>query len=141
MTNNGKVKVTQYDILLAEDNPDDALLMELALKESDILGNLVIAKNGKIAIKLLKDLIDNERKLPDLIFLDVNLPLINGLDVLKEIKENKSMSEIPIIVFTSSDSTQDMNYSYEQGAELYIRKPNNINEYKIIMQQIKEHFF
>ena len=138
---NTKLKQKTIDILLVEDNPDDVFLTELAIKESDIQGSLTLANNGKAALEILNDTVDIREKLPDLILLDINLPKINGLEVLKKIKSNKLTASIPIVVFTSSDTMSDMKSSYESGADLYIRKPNSIQEYKKIMKYIAEHRF
>lgn len=138
---NANLKSKTIDILLVEDNPDDIFLTELAIKESDIKGSFTLANNGKAALEILNDTVSTGEKLPDLILLDINLPKVNGLEVLKEIKSNKSTSSIPTIIFTSSDAMSDMRSSYENGAELYIRKPNNIQEYKKIMKYIVENSF
>ena len=138
---NAELKSKTLDILLVEDNPDDVLLTELAIKESDIQGSFTLANNGKAALEILNDTVNTGERLPDLILLDINLPKVNGLEVLKEIKSNKSTSSIPTVVFTSSDAMSDMRSSYENGAELYIRKPNNIQEYKKIMKYIVENSF
>ena len=135
------IKLKTIDILLVEDNPDDVLLTELAIKESNIQGLLTLANNGKAALEILNDTVSTGEKLPDLILLDINLPKVNGLQVLREIKSNKSTSSIPTIVFTSSDAMSDMKSSYEKGADLYIRKPNNIQEYRKIMRYIVENSF
>ena len=138
---NAELKSKTLDILLVEDNPDDVLLTELAIKESNIQGLLTLANNGKAALEILNDTVSTGEKLPDLILLDINLPKVNGLQVLREIKSNKSTSSIPTVVFTSSDAMSDMRSSYENSAELYIRKPNNIHEYKKIMKFIVENSF
>ena len=138
---NTNLKLKTMDILLVEDNPDDIFLTELAIKESEIHGSFTLANNGKAALEILNDTVSTGEKLPDLILLDINLPKINGLEVLKEIKSNKPTSLIPTIIFTSSDAMSDMRASYENGADLYIRKPNNIQEYKKIMKYIVENSF
>lgn len=133
-------KTKSIDIFLVEDNEDDVLLMELALKSTGIKANTLVSNTGKVAMSVLKGLIKKD-KVPDLIFLDINLPLVNGHEILKEIKSSPKTKSIPTVVFTSSDNPSDMKYSYECGADLYIKKPNNINEYRIIMSQVIEHFF
>lgn len=131
--------MTKYNILLIEDNQDDVFLIDLGLKESGIKTNLTVINNGKTATAFINNVINSNMKLPDLIILDINLPLINGLDVLKEFKSRKELSLIPTVVFTSSDSKSDMNFCYRHKAELFIKKPNNINDFKKIMLTIKEH--
>ena len=127
------------DILLIEDNSDDIYLIGIALKELNINHSLKVINNGKVALDFLINQKKNNNFLPDLILLDINLPMINGLDVLKKIKINKNTSNIPTVIFTSSDSALDVNYSYRTGADLFVRKPNNINNLKEINKYINEY--
>lgn len=125
----------EINIILVEDNKDDIYLIELALKSLETKSNLFPFNTGSLALQYLKDLINDKKELPDLIMLDVNLPKITGLDILKKIKQNKIVGKIPIVVFTSSDSASDMEYCYENGADLYLLKPNNINDFKEVINQ------
>ena len=134
-------KAKLIDILLIEDNKDDVYLTELAVRESNIEGSFLVVNNGKTAIQLLSGLMNENKKLPDLILLDVNLPKITGIEVLKWIKAQEKMINIPTVVFTSSDSMSDMKYCYENGADLFVRKPNNINDLRNVIQYIKTHCF
>jgi CheY-like chemotaxis protein len=134
-----KLSNKSLDIVVIEDNPDDVFLIELAIKKANIKSCTSVFNNGEEAISYLAKLIDEKVKLPDLILLDINLPKITGLEVLKKIKSNKSLKSIPTIIFTSSDSPSDMNYSYKNGADLYVRKPNNINDFKEVMEYIKNY--
>ena len=127
---------SSFDILVIEDNPDDVFLIELAIKKANIKSCISVFNNGEEAISYLTKLIDEKAKLPDLILLDINLPKITGLEVLKKIKFIKS---IFTVVFTSSDSTSDMNSCYSNGADLYIKKPNDINSFKEVMIYIKNY--
>ena len=125
-----------YDILLIEDNSDDVFLIELAIKKANIKSNISVVNNGEEGVSYLMKLVNEKEKLPNLILLDINLPKVTGLEVLKKIKSNKSIKAVPTVVFTSSDSSSDMNYCYQNGANFYIRKPNNINDFKKIMAHI-----
>lgn len=136
-----KIKEKEIEILLIEDNPDDVLLTELASKDAGINGKFEVVNNGKSAIEHLTNIISMGKAFPDLILLDINLPVVNGFEVLKLIKSNQVTSSIPTVVFTSSDSISDMKYSYEHGADLFIRKPNNINDFKEVMKYIKNQCF
>ncbi|MBI3589877.1 MAG: response regulator [Candidatus Melainabacteria bacterium] len=131
----------EINILLVEDNQDDVLLTQLAAGECNINGNFLVVNNGKTALQLLDSLVDEMKKLPDLIMLDINLPKVTGIEVLKYIKSCEYTSSIPTIIFTSSDSMSDMKYCYELGADLFIRKPNSIGDFKEIMQYIKNYCF
>lgn len=136
-----KNKEKTLDILLIDDNQDDVLLVKLAAKECNIGGEFLVVNNGKSAILLLETLVSDEKNLPDLIILDINIPKINGIEVLRYIKSNEFIKSIPTIVFTSSDSVTDMKYCYESGADLYLRKPNNIEGFREIMKYIKSFCF
>ena len=128
-----------WNIFVIEDNPDDVFLIELAIKKANINSSISVVNNGEDAISFLNKLIKVKEKLPDLILLDINLPKIKGLEVLQNIKSNKFIKLIPAVVFTSSDSSSDMNYCYQNGVDLYIRKPNNIRDFKEIMLYIKNY--
>ena len=129
--------INPLSILIIEDNQDDVFLTELAIKECNINSEFSVVKNGEAAIELLESFIHKNKSLPDLIFLDINLPRINGLEVLKNIKSNNITKSIPAIVLTSSDLQSDMKYSYENGADLFIKKPNDINSFKDVVEFIK----
>ena len=129
----------EIDILLVEDSQDDIFLTDLAIKKADINGDLVVASNGKIAIQLLVNYVKTGKKLPDLILLDINLPKVSGLEVLKHIKSDIATSSIPTVMLTSSNLVSDMTDSYRNGAELYIKKLNNINDFKETIKFVKEY--
>ncbi|MBI2996453.1 MAG: response regulator [Candidatus Melainabacteria bacterium] len=128
-------------ILLVEDNNDDIVLIKLALEDSKINSNLLVANNGKAALDLLNNIVESQSKLPDIILIDINLPKMSGLEVLNKIKSKTITSHVPVVIFTSSDSISDMKYCYQNGADLFIRKPNNIKDLKEIMLYIKEYSF
>ena len=136
-----KTKNRLLNILLIEDNQNDILLIRIALEKSGIKANLNTVTNGEDAVNYLNEIIGKKETLPDLILLDINLPKITGLEVLKKIKVNKSTRSIPVVIFTSSDSSSDMNYCYQNGAGFYIKKPNNINSFKEVMKYISLTIF
>ncbi|MCL6260618.1 response regulator [Aquiflexum sp. TKW24L] len=125
-------------VLLVEDNEGDILLTTEAFEESAIPTKLSIVKNGEEAIDFLfkrgryKDV---ER--PDLVLLDINLPIKNGHQVLMEVKSNDDTRNIPIIVLTTSDAQQDINKAYFNYANSYITKPLDIKEFVVAIQQIE----
>ncbi len=92
-------KEKTINILLIEDNQDDVFLIEMATKECNINGSFIIANNGKTALEILEEVINDQRKPPDMILLDVNLPKVTGLEVLRHIKNGKITCSIPIVVF------------------------------------------
>ena len=136
---NNSIQDKLLNIFVIEDNPDDIFLIKLAIKKANINSNISVVNNGEEGISCLTKLINEREKLPDLILLDINLPKITGLEVLQKIKSSKFIKSIPVVVFTSSDSPSDMNYCYQNGADFYIRKPNDINSFKESMIYIRDH--
>ena len=138
---NNLIQNRLLDILVIEDNVDDVFLIKLAIKKANINSKISVVNNGEEGIGHLNKLINEKEKLPDLVLLDINLPKITGLEVLQKIKSSEFIKSIPIVVFTSSDSPSDMNYSYKNGADLYLKKPNHIRDFKEIMKCICEYCF
>ena len=120
-------------ILLVEDNPDDVELTLRAFKKNHIVNKLIVAPNGVEALDYLfgrgmyqeRDIKD----LPVLIMLDLNLPKINGLEVLTAIRQNEMTRLLPVVVITSSNRNEDLLASYKLGANSYIPKPVDFNEF------------
>lgn len=115
-------------ILLVEDNEGDIVLTSEAFEESSCKVNIQVARNGKEAINILFDQ-NEDAQLPDLILLDINLPLLNGHEVLKKIKENEKTKHIPVIILTTSSAISDINLTYENYANCFITKPADINDF------------
>lgn len=113
------------NILLVEDNPSDIELTSRALDKSKISCNLIIKEDGADALKYLFEECGTPEgdDYPALILLDLKLPIIDGLEVLKQVKSNDKTKRIPIVVLTTSTEDDDMNNSYDLGANAYIRKP------------------
>lgn len=118
-------------ILLVEDNADDELLTIRALKKNNIANDIIVARDGVEALDCLFDTGAGKKvnPLPTLIILDLNLPKIDGLEVLKRIKADVQTKYIPVVVLTSSDEQKDMLISYGLGANSYIRKPVDFNKF------------
>lgn len=130
-------------ILLVEDNPDDELLTVRALNKLDRI-KVTVAESGTEALNLLfnnQDIQDPQHsKVPDLVLLDLNLPVVDGLTVLKKIRSDERTKKIPVIVLTSSGEEKDIRESYELGANSYIRKPVDFLEFKKIANLIGEYW-
>lgn len=107
------------NILLADDDKDDRFFFAKALKELDIPTKLVTVGDGERLIDYLKE---NSSKLPDLLFLDLNMPRKNGSECLKEIKENKKLSQFPVIIYSTSLNETLADVLYDQGACYYMKK-------------------
>jgi DNA-binding response OmpR family regulator len=120
-------------ILLVEDDPDHELLTIRALKKSQIANEVRVARDGEEAIDLL--LGDNKVR-PQVILLDLKLPKIDGLEVLRRIREADSTKMLPVVVLTSSDEERDVVRSYQLGVNSYIRKPVNFNDFAEATRQL-----
>ncbi|KQC33038.1 chemotaxis protein CheY [Nonlabens sp. YIK11] len=132
------------NILLVEDNEGDILLTTEALEEIKVANNLTVARTGEAAIDLLNEQAAGQNKqkpLPDLILLDVNLPRINGHEVLKYIKEHEDLKHIPVIMLTTSSSIDDISKSYRKHVNCYIVKPVESEEFLKAVIQIENFWF
>lgn len=120
-------------ILLVEDNPDDELLMLRALKKNHILNRVVVARDGVEALDYLfstdTSAGENAEPLPQLVLLDLKLPKINGHEVLKRMRADRRTKYIPVVVLTSSTEEQDIISSYDLGANGFVQKPVDFNEF------------
>jgi two-component system response regulator len=129
-------------ILIIEDNPDDGLLTMRALKKLNY-SNIRLAETGSEALEYLYGQSDEEAKKqlpPDLILLDLNLPIIDGFTILKKIRSSKSTKHTPVIVLTSSGEEKDIKESYDLGANSYIRKPVDFIEFEKAALLISEYW-
>jgi two-component system response regulator len=126
--------MTQKTILLVEDNEDDELLTIRALQKNNILNEVVVARDGAEALDCLFG--DNAVRLPQLILLDLNLPKISGLEVLKRIRSEEKTRLLPVVVLTTSDEEKDRVSSYSLGANSYIRKPVDFEQFSESVRQL-----
>ena len=115
-------------ILLVEDNEGDIILTQEAFEECNFLTNIHVARNGKEALTYLFENCTNSH-LPDLILLDINLPLLNGHEVLKKIKENDKTKHIPVVILTTSSASTDVNLTYANHANSFISKPSEVDDF------------
>ena len=125
-------------ILLVEDNPDDVELTLLAFKEYNLSNQIVVARDGQEALDILfpSEEKSKKSKLPDIILLDLKLPKVSGLEVLKEIKTHPETRIIPVIVLTTSNEDRDMRDSYRLGVNSYIRKPVKFDKFVEVIKQL-----
>lgn len=111
------------DIFYVEDDTDFAFIMEHAIQEVDEQLSVKIIENGKDALNVLRELTEAKIK-PKLILLDLNLPGLSGLDLVKRIREIQFLRYVPVIFFSTSDNPKDVKASLEYGANAYINKPS-----------------
>jgi len=127
---------TAPHILLVEDNPGDVRLMREALRNGDNRNRLTVVDNGEEALAFLAgNRQHTASSRPDLIFLDLNLPGRDGREVLAEIKRDESLRRIPVVVFTTSESEQDIENAYDLYANCYVKKPVDLDEYLSVVKQ------
>lgn len=119
-------------ILLADDDESDRFLFTEAFSELKIKTIVHTVKNG---IELMEWLNSKKNRLPHLLFLDLNMPKKNGLECLKEIKNDGRLKDISIAIYSTSDNEKDMEETFINGANVYIAKPNNFNVLKQVLEK------
>ena len=128
----------EIDILLVEDNEGDIVLTMEALDDARILNKVYVKRDGAEALDFLYSIIDNNTiELPDLILLDINLPKIDGKEVLHKIKTHPTLKKIPVVMLTTSSSEVDILESYNNHANCYIIKPVDLNKFFNIVKAIE----
>ena len=130
------------DILMVEDSLDDIEITMEALKNTKISNNLVSVRDGVEAMALLRqegDFKDAAR--PDLILLDLNMPRMDGRQVLEEIKSDPDLQKIPVVVLTTSEAEEDVLKAYELHANCYITKPVGLEQFSKVVKSIEDFWF
>ncbi|HEY2029907.1 MAG TPA: response regulator [Myxococcales bacterium] len=122
--------MTDKPILLVEDNPDDELLMLRALRKSKVNREIVVARDGVEAQRLL------DKLSPVLVVLDLKLPKVEGLTVLRRIRGDPRIERLPVVVLTSSREERDLAESYAAGATSFIRKPVEFERFVEVVQAV-----
>lgn len=130
------------DILLVEDNPGDVGLVREALAEGKVCNKLHVASDGVEALKFLRGQGDHaDAPCPDLILLDLNLPKMNGREVLHEIKSDPYLKTIPVVILTSSKEEEDICRSYADHANCYVTKPAGFDSFLNAVRSIEDFWF
>jgi len=126
------MSLERLNILLADDDPDDCLFFKEALNGSALTTHLTTVPDGEHLMHLL---INGAYSLPDVLFLDLNMPRKNGFECLAEIKLSSKLKQLPVIVFSTSFEQDVVNLLYQSGAQYFIRKPSEFSQFKKIIQQ------
>lgn len=125
-------------ILLVEDNPADVRLVREVLKTSQVPLQMSVVRDGVEALQFLNN---PDCPRPDLTLLDINLPKVNGHQVLEAIKQDPCLKAIPVMMFSSSDAVEDVSRAYEKNANCYVKKPKNLDEFLRVMAAIESFWF
>ena len=126
-------------ILLVEDNPDDVELALRAFKKSNIQNEIVVAEDGVVALEYLFSTgryAGRKSGLPEVVLLDIKLPKLDGLEVLRRLRADDRTKRLPVVVLTSSSEDQDVLRSYDLGANSYVRKPVDFGQFVEAARQL-----
>jgi CheY-like chemotaxis protein len=130
------------ELLIVEDNEGDVRLIKEALRGSTVVDKFSVAIDGEQALDFLHKRAGFEASSrPDLILLDLNLPKVNGFDVLTELKSHPKLQKIPVIIFSSSTSDSDIQRSYDLKANSYVSKPSDFDEFLNVVKTIEDFWF
>lgn len=120
-------------IILAEDDKDDQELFLDALGEAEVPSEVTTVENGK---ELLDTLRDESQPNPDMIFIDINMPVKAGMQVLEEIKKDDELRDIPAVMLSTWDHPSYIEDAFDKGADLYVQKPNSFNGFVLILKKV-----
>ena len=128
------------EILLIEDNEKDIELTLHALRSENLANQIYVARDGEEALQFLAkcevDVVSQQVQIPKLVLLDLKLPKVDGLQVLRSIKDNSVMKYVPVVVLTSSKEDQDLIESYQLGVNSYLRKPVQFDQFRTMVKQL-----
>ena len=123
-------------ILLVEDDPDHEALAIRALRKANVANEIQVAHDGAEALEYLHGAVSGSKPLPQLVLLDLKLPKVDGLEVLRSIRAADKTALLPVVVLTSSDEERDIVSSYRLGVNSYIRKPVNFTDFAEATRQL-----
>ena len=130
-----------FEILLVEDDAADARLAQIALRDAKVLCNVQHVRDGVEAMTYLRGLVSSGNKLPDLVLLDLNMPRKDGRQVLEEMRAEAALRTIPVVVLTTSDVDRDVAASYSLGANSFVTKPMDVDEFCAVIRGIENYWF
>jgi CheY-like chemotaxis protein len=120
-------------ILLADDDEDDRLFFKEAFEEIKVKTSVTLVNDG---VELMNHLTKNGHPLPHILFLDLNMPRKNGMECLQEIRSSDTLKEIPIAIYSTSSSEEDIENTFVRGANVYIKKPNDFEALKKTLEEV-----
>ncbi len=123
-------------ILLVEDDPDHEALAIRALRKANVANEIKVARDGAEALEYMTGIESGQNRVPQLVLLDLKLPKVEGLDVLRAIRASDKTAILPVVVLTSSDEERDIVASYRLGVNSYIRKPVNFADFAEATKQL-----
>lgn len=129
-----------WSILLIDDNRDHAKILQWAFRKKGRRDHFIYFEDGGHALEYLRNLNAERKASPDVIFLDLNLPRLDGREVLRMLKEESSTREIPVIIVSSSERDEDVRKAYELGASSYISKSAILNDVDPMLKTIQAHW-
>ncbi len=132
--------LSPVNILLVEDNPNDVEITRRALEKGQVRNELTVARDGQEALDILFDVKNGNVPKPGLILLDLNLPKVNGHEVLEKIKADPKLRSIPVIVLTASTREEDIVRTYDLGVNTFISKPVEFKDFIRMVTTIKEYW-
>jgi len=121
------------NVLLADDDEDDRLFFREAFEEIKIKTKVKTVNDG---VELMNHLTKNGNELPHILFLDLNMPRKNGMDCLTEIKQSDNLKDIPVVIYSTSASDEDIENTFVKGANVYIKKPSDFSTLKKILEEV-----
>lgn len=131
--------ISPLRIFVADDDEEDIQIMKEALAENHLDISLETSENGQLLLDKLRSIATDKihtGSVPHLILMDLNMPTKNGFEALKEIREDKQLCTIPVLIFSTSKAQHDISYAYELGANCFVPKPNTIDEWVMVMGKI-----
>jgi len=135
-------EIKNIEILIVEDNPGDVRLIQEAFKDSKVPRRFHIVSDGEQALKFLyKQNAHTAAIRPDIIFLDLNLPKMNGLEVLETIKADNNLKSIPVVILTTSNAQEHISKSYLLNANCYVTKPVDFDHFLSVVKTIESFWF
>lgn len=137
------MKTLIKNILLVEDSANDVTLIKAGLREAHFGNEIVVAEDGEEALDFLYKrgkFASYVGDKPIFILLDIKLPLMNGIEVLKVIREDAHFNDVPVIMLTSSRDSHDLQECYNNGANSFVVKPVNINEFMLVVKEVGQYW-